>query len=324
VLIEKNIPLSDFEKAQLEKIEGASRFAKLPLPLMRWFVLRNIESFRHPKDIVMPIIPDCAYEIEHTRVEVDGKPNKVGISVFIRKDANAQKKPLLFFIHGGGFLGGDSRMSEGLMRYLADKLDIVCASVDYNVAPEATHPTPLNDCARALHHVIALYDIDKTRVFLSGDSAGGHLSAVMSLKLQGENTLVPKGQILFYPVTDLDRVNGDSYRDKGAEYASMRKGIRLSQSVYVPDKSCRKHPYVSPINARFDKPQPDALLLIAERDGLRRDGLAYAEKLEKASGYTRCVLYKGAFHSFINDLFRSDIADDAAAEMLTFIRDRIV
>jgi acetyl esterase len=312
VLIEKAIPLSDFEQAQLEKSSGAGLLLKLPQPILRWHALRNIESFRNPKDIVMPIIPETKREIECTRIAIEGKPNKVGISVYAQKGKDARKSPLLFFIHGGGFLDGDSRMNGGLMRHLADKLDIMCASVDYNVAPETKHPVALNDCAHALDHVLGIYDIDKTRVFLGGESAGGHLAAVMSLKLQDESKLVPRGQILFYPVVNLDRIDSESYRAKGAEYAGMRKGVRLTQSLYVPDKACRKHPYVSPVYTQFSKPQPDALLLVAERDGLRSDGLAYAEKLEKALGHARCVLYKGAFHSFINDLFRSGIADDAA------------
>ena len=321
MLVEKTISRSLFENEQRDKSSGGTWVARLPLWLMRRIVLRNLESFRRPKDIVMPILP--VNDVTHTQHEIDGKPNKVRINVFGHQRGADKPRPLLFFIHGGGFLGGDSLMNEGLMRHLADKLDILCASVDYNVAPEAKHPAAINDCARALAFVLDNCLVNKNMVFLAGDSAGGNLAAALTLKLLDEKALTPKGQILFYPVTDLDSVGLPSYHEKGIEYSAMRRGIKLSQSLYLPDKASRKHPYVSPMCADFKFPQPDALLLIAERDGLRSDGLAYAEKLEKAGGYARCVLYKGAFHSFINDLFRSDIADDAAAEMLTFIKDRI-
>ena len=330
MVIRKNIPLSGFEKAQLAKSGKMTFLTKLPMPVMRWLVMRNIESLRRPKDFVYPIIPDCAHEIEHVRTEIDASPKKVGISLYGRKDDNwtalphaGGKLPLLFFIHGGGFMGGDSLVSEGLMRYMADELGILCASVDYNVSPEVRYPVPLDDCCRALSHVLEHYPVDREKIFLSGDSAGGNLAAVMALKLQDEGGPVPKGQILLYPVTDLFSLNRESYKQKGEEYRAMRMGIRLSQGAYVPDKSIRKHPYVSPIYAEMLRPQPDAMLLIAERDGLRSDGLEYAEKLETAGGYSRCILYEGAFHSFVNDLFRSDIADDAAKEMLLFVKERI-
>jgi acetyl esterase len=324
MLIEKNIPLSNFEREQREKSKGASWLAWMPLPLMKWFVLRNIESLRYPKDIVMPVISDSSKKINYTRHELDGSPKKVGLSVFQPAGDHDEKLPLFFFIHGGGFLGGDSRMNEGLLRHLADTLNIRCAAVDYNVAPEVTHPVPLEDCSRAYNFVLAHYATDETRIFLAGDSAGGNLAAALTLKLSDEGGPIPKGQILLYPVTDLYTIDKPSYRKKGLEYQGMRKGIRLSQNLYVPDKTSRKHPYVSPACANMTHPQPDALLLIPERDGLRSDGIEYAEKLEKAGGYSRCVLYKGAYHSFINDLFRSGIADDAAEEILEFIQKRLV
>ena len=321
MLIEKNIPLSEFEMKQLEKGGGSAWVTKLPLWLMRRIVLKNLESFRRPKDIVMPVLPKC--DIIHTRHEIGGAPKKVEISVFRKKQKPEEKMPLLFFIHGGGFLGGDSLMNEGLMRHVANELGILCASVNYNVAPEAKHPTAIEDCARALKYVMKNYSTDETKIFLAGDSAGGNLAAALTLKMQDEKMQAPKGQILFYPVMDLDSISKTSYHEKGTEYSAMRRGIKLSQSLYLPDKNCRRHPYVSPIYAEMNTPQPDALLLIAERDGLRSDGMEYAEKLEAAGGYARCVLYKGAYHSFINDLFRSDIADDAAAETLEFIGARI-
>ena len=176
-LVEKDIPLSAFERAALEKSSSGAGVIALPLPLMRWFVLRNIESFRNPKGITMPLMPECAHQLVYTRHEISGEPKPVGISVCCRAEDEGKGRPLLFFIHGGGFLGGDSRMNEGLMRYITDKTGVVTASVDYNVAPEVKHPVPLTDCRRALGYVLEHYVINREKIFLSGDSAGGNLAA---------------------------------------------------------------------------------------------------------------------------------------------------
>ncbi|MBC8351118.1 MAG: DUF1080 domain-containing protein [Planctomycetes bacterium] len=90
--------------------------------------------------------------------------------------------PLLFFIHGGGWMGG-ARMS-GLASMLPEILDagISVVSVEYRFIPEATADGvvppvrgPLHDAARALQFVrskAAEWNIDKTRIGASGGSAG--------------------------------------------------------------------------------------------------------------------------------------------------------
>lgn len=90
--------------------------------------------------------------------------------------------PLLFFIHGGGWMGG-GRMS-GLTPLLSPMLDagISVASIEYRFIPEATADGevppvkgPLHDAARALQFVrskAAEWNIDKNRIAASGGSAG--------------------------------------------------------------------------------------------------------------------------------------------------------
>jgi len=214
-------------------------------------------------------------------------------------------------------------MNEGLLRLVADQTGAIAAAVNYNVSPEVKHPVPLNECQMAFMYMLENYPVDETKVFIAGDSAGGNLAAALTLKLLDEGSARPCGQILLYPVCDLAKIDSESHRQKGKAYAGMRRGIQLARTFYLPDRASRTSPYVSPLCAKFRVAQPDALLLIAECDGLRCDGLDYGEKLEQAGGYARTVLYKGAYHAFINHLYRSDIADDAAEEILTFMKDRI-
>ncbi len=322
-LVEKTIALSAFEQAALAKQSNLNFIQYLPLFVVRWFVLKNIEKFRIPEGLVLPVMPECAHPLENTRHELPGAPKPIGITVYARKDLSDGKKPLFFYIHGGGFMGGDFIMNEGLLRLVADQTGCIAAAVNYNVSPEVRHPVPLTECAAALDYVLSNYPCDDRCIFICGDSAGGNLTAALTLKRIDDGKTAPRGQIMLYPVTDMDKVDSESYRIKGHAYAGMGKGIRLSRTVYLPDKASRRSPYVSPMCADFKAPQPDALLLVAEIDGLRDDGIEYGKKLEAAGGYSRTVLYQGAYHSFINDLRRSAIADDAAEEILTFIKDRI-
>lgn len=101
--------------------------------------------------------------------------------------------PLMFFIHGGGWMGGTKNGVSGLKEVLAAGISVV--SVEYRFIPEATADKevppvrgPLQDAARALQFVrskAAEWNIDKERIGASGGSAG----ACSSLWLAFHNDL---------------------------------------------------------------------------------------------------------------------------------------
>jgi acetyl esterase/lipase len=90
--------------------------------------------------------------------------------------------PLLFFIHGGGWTGGNRSSGLGGLLQAMLKNGISVVSVEYRFIPEATADGetppvrgPLHDAARALQFVrskAAEWNIDKTRIAASGGSAG--------------------------------------------------------------------------------------------------------------------------------------------------------
>jgi acetyl esterase len=323
-IVEKRFPASDFELRKAEASRHNAAATRLPLWLLRRYVLTHLEGFRNPPDVAPPVETQVTHEITEHRHALPGRPAPLGVTVHHRSHY-PPGRPLVFFIHGGGFLGGVSWTNTNLLHLLVDATGCVAASVDYALAPEAKHPTPLDDCEAALRLVLGSpdYGVDPTRVFLMGDSAGGNLAAALTLRLCAGAGPRPRGQILLYPVTDLDRLDSPSYRDRGIEYTSMRQILRVARDCYLPDKAARRDPYATVLYAQLDEPQPDALILVAERDGLRDDGLRYAEKLANAGTEVRAVRYREAFHAFINDLGRSGTADDAADEILAFLRERM-
>lgn len=95
------------------------------------------------------------------------------------------KKPLLVLVHGGGFLLGDSqtRQAQWMYRYFRQK-GYVCASVNYRLAQEAPYPAAVADVQAAIAFLRAnadAYGIDKRRIALWGESAGGYLAAMAAV-----------------------------------------------------------------------------------------------------------------------------------------------
>lgn len=96
------------------------------------------------------------------------------------KAESATPTPLLFFIHGGGWQGGDKNRTGGIENYLKAGISVV--AINYRFIPQATADGvvppvkgPLHDAARALQFVrskAAEWNIDKQRIGASGGSAG--------------------------------------------------------------------------------------------------------------------------------------------------------
>jgi acetyl esterase/lipase len=96
-----------------------------------------------------------------------------------------EPRPLLVFIHGGGWLGGD-KGGENTLRFMvrfAEK-GFIAASIGYRFSDEAPFPAQIEDCKAAVRYLRAHaeeYGIDAARVGAIGGSAGGHLSAMLAL-----------------------------------------------------------------------------------------------------------------------------------------------
>jgi len=101
----------------------------------------------------------------------------------------AGPKPLILYIHGGGWVGGHTRHAGALGNFPATLAALaaegfVVASLEYRLAREASFPAQVQDTRAALRFLrgqAAHYGIDPARVGLWGGSAGGHLSALTAL-----------------------------------------------------------------------------------------------------------------------------------------------
>ncbi|MDP3073025.1 MAG: alpha/beta hydrolase [Opitutaceae bacterium] len=90
------------------------------------------------------------------------------------KAAGAGPRPLLVFIHGGGWIGGDKKQKPAVIQPFLDA-GISCASINYRLTAEAPLPAPVHDAARAVQYLrskAAEWNIDKDRLALTGNSAG--------------------------------------------------------------------------------------------------------------------------------------------------------
>lgn len=143
------------------------------------------------------------------------KPNfyeKMDVYYHKDKDQNIQKKPIIMYFHGGGWTCYSKCIYNTLCRRLA-KMGYVVFNANYSLAPLYKMDKIISDCVMAINKARQLaekYGADADNIVLAGDSAGAHLSALVSGMINNGKIDMPelKGKIkallLFYGVYDLN------------------------------------------------------------------------------------------------------------------------
>lgn len=217
----------------------------------------------------------------------------------------AELKPLVLYMHGGGWVMGSVASSDNIARYTAAHADVIVASVDYRLAPKHLFPAATDDCFVALKYMIdnsERFGIDASRVAVMGDSAGGNLAAVTAQRAR-EAKIPLALQVLVYPVLQVGAFTDSYVRYGEAALLPATKMIAFWR-LYAPDHAAAiaPPPTLSPAHAASLAGLPPALVLLAEVDVLRDEGLAYAARLRAEGGAAEVVEFTGAVHGFFGSV----------------------
>jgi acetyl esterase len=202
-------------------------------------------------------------------------------------------------------------------RRVAARSGCAVLSVGYRLAPEHPYPAPLDDVKtaaawlRASAHGLGL---DRHRVALGGDSAGGLLAVVAAMRARDARTPYAF-QPLIYPAIDpsLDFPSYDEMGDYGLDRASMSG----AWAAFAPNPDDRRA--LSPMRADLTG-MPSTMVITAEYDVLRDEGEAYAAALGAAGVPTVAVRYVGLNHGFARKLAVFDGARTAADQVAAGLR----
>lgn len=207
--------------------------------------------------------------------------------------------PVVVFFHGGGWVVGSPDSHDPLCRTMANACESVVVSVDYRLAPEHPFPAPLRDCyaatAWAAEHAGTVGG-DPDRLVVAGDSAGGNLAACVALLARDRGGPDLDYQVLVYPVTDAS-LEYDSY-DENADYPANRPSLAWCWEHYLERDVDVAHPYAVPMRARDLSGLAPATVVTAGFDGLRDEGVAYADRLASAGVPVEHRNYEDVTHGF--------------------------
>ncbi len=228
--------------------------------------------------------------------------------------------PIILYIHGGGWILGNSNTHDRLIRELCAGTRAAVAFVEYDRSPEARYPVAIEQ-AYATAQWLTEHGVDEgldtSRMAVAGDSVGGNMSAAVAImaKQRGDVSFVQ--QSLFYPVTDAAQ-DTDSYRTFAEGPFLRAEAMEWFWNAYIPDDGPqRKEITASPLRASIDELRglPPAFIIVDQNDVLRDEGEAYAANLTRAGVPTTSIRYNGIIHDFMMlNPVRSTQAATAAIE----------
>lgn len=223
-----------------------------------------------------------------------GSTNSKGLIV---EPVDVAPSGTILFIHGGGWSLGNALCYAPLCRLLAIETGLRVLAPDFPQAPEAPYPAALDMLLETTRWADRHYD---GPLFLSGDSAGGTLCAVIAAELSDEAPIA--GQALFYPVLDLrpDAQYRSRRKAGSGKYFLSEAGILGAAAGYCGENGNPASPKLSPILEPNLKRLPDTFLLVPDLDPLRDECERYGALLRKAGVKVDYVRARDTIHGCVS------------------------
>ena len=205
-------------------------------------------------------------------------------------------KPLIIYFHGGGWVIGDLQTHHRCCQSLSAHTDCTVVSLNYRLAPEHPYPAAHDDALEGTRWIakhLAELGPNNGKLILAGDSAGANLATCTCLALEANERTITAGQLLIYPTTDHYSTAYASSVEKATGYALSTKLVHWFWDTYIgkvkpkegvdADTANQIPARATPLHATNLATLPSTLLVTAENDPIRDEGIAYADKL-RANG----------------------------------------
>jgi cation diffusion facilitator CzcD-associated flavoprotein CzcO/acetyl esterase/lipase len=266
--------------------------AAMELPPIESMAVEDARAFMKAMSVAQPAGPAVGEIIDGV---LPGAPGPLEYRLY--RPASPGPHPIVAYFHGGGWVLGDLDADDPLCRDLCVRSDSLIVSINYRHAPEARFPAAAEDGFAAVQWIAAnateLGGIPG-QLAAAGWSAGANLAAVACQLCRDAGRPVILGQALMMPVTDSEMGRG-SYEENAEGYGLTAPLMKWFWDHYA-DPADRNDPRASPLRGDLSN-LPPTLIVTAEFDPLRDEGVAYAEALTAAGVPTNHLSARGHVHN---------------------------
>lgn len=275
------------------------------VPFLEMFpsVMLSNDNLAEVRNRVLPLPPIELCGVDLERVTVPGPEGAPAVPLLIYRPCGAARPmPCIYHIHGGGYVLGAAKDMEPAHRPLAAALGCAIVSVDYRLAPETQFPGPVEDCYAGLAWTFGDADslgIDRGRIGVMGESAGGGLAAALALLARDRGDYRLAFQHLIYPMLD-DRTCTREPHPCAGEFIWHAHNNHFGWASLLGQAPGGEgvSAYAAPARATDLAGLPPTFLSTGALDLFLDEDLDYARRLLRAGVPTEIHVYPGAFHAF--------------------------
>ena len=248
-------------------------------------------------------LPPSRMPAEWVERRIPGRNGAPEVRIFVHGAKPGMSRPAILHMHGGGYTGGSPAISLGQLRPIANAIDCTIVTVDYRLAPGTPFPGSLEDNYAALlwlHRNAAELGVDRSRIAVMGESAGGGHAAMLAIAARDRGEVPLAFQALVYPMID-DRTG--STRSVPAPIGTLiwtaesnRRG--WSALLGMPAGSPMVPEGAAPSRLANLAGLPPAYIGVGSIDLFVDEDIAYAQRLINAGIPVELNVVPGAFHGF--------------------------
>ncbi len=270
-----------------------------------WASRNNMKKFINTNTLIKPYIKN-----------IEGPAGNIPLTIFKPDTIRA----VVLDIHGGGWYQGSPDNDAQLNDELARSCKVAVVSVDYRLAPENPFPACIYDCEAAAKWLLnnCKTEFGTEKIFISGNSAGGHLAAVTTLYFRDSLHAIDKvkGVNLVYGVYDLGRTPSQRLANDSTFLSKkdMQDIMQLVLGGWSMDRL--QSPQYSPLFADLHN-LPPALFTVGAIDPLADDTYFMEVRWRMAGNKTYLAVYPESPHGV--DLFPTQMAKIARGKMYHWI-----
>ena len=269
-----------------------SPLAVTPLPI------KLLAPLQKGRPILDNVFPDDIRG-ERLTIPATGSRPSVQVVTYERPDRPRPSGALLW-IHGGGYVLGDTAMEDTWCAKVARELNVLVVSVDYRLAPENPFPAPLDDCHAALSWLVELsrtLGVDRDRIAVGGESAGGGLAAALVQRAHDDG-LPMCFQLLVYPMLD-DRTvtRAEARGDWTLVWSPPSNRYGWASYLGRDPGGTETRPYAVPARREDLSGLPPAWIGVGTVDLFHNEDVTYARRLRQAGVAVDLYEVVGMFHA---------------------------
>jgi triacylglycerol lipase len=247
--------------------------------------------------------PDYA-GLKERSIHIDGPAGPSSLRLYIVEGPKAATpRPLLYHVHGGGYVMGKPEIWRPALLALAASMDITIVSVDYRLAPEFPYPAPIEDCYAGLKWAFDHADdlgIDTARIAVAGESAGGGLAAALCLLARDRGEVPICFQRLIYPMLDDRTCTLDDPHPYTGNFmwSPGSNAFGWKSLLGAEPGGDGVSPYAAPARAEDLRGLPPTYIDCGALDLFLEENLEFARRLTRAGVPVELHIYPGAYHGF--------------------------